>query len=51
MSESDKIALLTDVLEAMIAHEVEYMTINHLGDPEKQHNVIRARAAILGRAV
>lgn len=40
---------LVECLQAFIAQEVEYMTINHLGDPEKQHNVIRGRA-ILSKA-
>lgn len=37
---------LADTLQDMVNSEVEYMTRNHLGDPEKQHNVIRARAAL-----
>jgi len=38
--------ILRGPLEAMIEAEVDYMTLNHLGDPEKQHNVIWARAAL-----
>jgi hypothetical protein len=37
---------LLEALQAMVDEQVEYMTINHLGDPEKQHNIKRARAAI-----
>lgn len=37
---------LLEVLKAYVAWEVEYMTINNLGDPEKQHNVKWARAVI-----
>lgn len=37
---------LLEVLEVFLAHEVDYMTRNCLGDPEKQHRVIQARAAI-----
>jgi ribosomal protein L29 len=35
---------LQETLQAMVNEQVEYMTINHLGDPEKQHNIKRARA-------
>ena len=37
---------LRGALEAMVKQEVDYMTINNLGDPEQQHNIIRARAAL-----
>lgn len=37
---------LLEALQAMVAAEVEYMIINKLGDPEKQHNIKLARAAI-----
>jgi hypothetical protein len=37
---------LQNALEAMVEEQVDYMTINHLGDPEKQHNIKRARAAL-----
>jgi hypothetical protein len=37
---------LLEVLQAYVAWEVEYMTINALGDPEKQHNVKWARSVI-----
>lgn len=33
-------------LEVFIADEVDYMTRNNLGDPEKQHRVILGRAAL-----
>lgn len=34
------------LLGAFVQHEVEYMTVNHLGDPEKQHNVKWARSLL-----
>jgi hypothetical protein len=37
---------LIEVVKAFVQQEVEYMTINHLGDPEKQHNVKWARAVL-----
>jgi hypothetical protein len=37
---------LFEALKAMVDAEVDYMMINNLGDPEQQHNVKRARAAI-----
>ena len=37
---------LLEVLEAMVAAECEYMTINNLGDPEQQHNIKWARSVI-----
>jgi hypothetical protein len=37
---------LCAVLEAMVLAEVEYMTINNLGDPEKQHNIKWARTVL-----
>lgn len=37
---------LQSTLKAMVDEQVEYMTINHLGDPEKQHNIKRARIAL-----
>lgn len=37
---------LLEVLQSFVQQEVEYMTINNLGDPEKQHNVKWARAVI-----
>lgn len=40
---------LLEVLKAFVAQEVDYMTINNLGNPEKQHNVKWARAVIAKR--
>lgn len=37
---------LLEVLKAFVAETVDYMTINHLGDPEGQHNVKWARRVI-----
>ena len=37
---------VVEALEGFIAHEIEYMTLNRLGDPEKQDRVIEARAAL-----
>jgi hypothetical protein len=37
---------LLEALQAMVDAEVDYMTINNLGDPEQQHNVKWARAII-----
>lgn len=37
---------LLEVLKAYVAWEVEYMTINNLGNPENQHNVKWARKVI-----
>ena len=39
-------AELVAALEFMVAQEVDYMTINHLGNPEEQHGVRMARAAL-----
>ena len=37
---------LLDALKAYVEKECDYMTRNNLGDPEKQHTVTQARAAI-----
>jgi len=37
---------LLEALEVFVAHEVDYMERNCLGDPEEQQRVIYARAAI-----
>lgn len=37
---------LLAALQAIVDENVDYMTINHLGDPEQQHNIKLARAAI-----
>lgn len=42
----EQVARLTEALECMVAEQVDYMTINKLGDPEKQHSVKAARAAL-----
>jgi hypothetical protein len=33
-------------LEQMVDEKVDYMTINNLGDPEKQHTIKAARSAL-----
>jgi len=37
---------LRTALQMMVDEKVDYMTINHLGDPEKQHTIKFARAAL-----
>ena len=37
---------LLEALKAFVIETVDYMTINKLGDPEQQHNVKLARAAL-----
>jgi len=37
---------LREALEMVVAEKVDYMTINNLGDPEKQHTIMLARAAL-----
>lgn len=39
-------ARLREALEQMVAEKCDYMRINNLGDPEKQHTVRTARAAL-----
>ena len=42
-------ALITELVEAlraMVDEQCDYMRLNTLGDPEQQHNIKRARAAI-----
>ena len=41
-----RVAELEAVLDAMVEEQSGYMRINNLGDPEKQHNIKRARAAL-----
>jgi len=41
-----RVAKLKAALTTMIEAEVDYMDRNNLGDPEKQHRVIVARAAL-----
>lgn len=40
------VAELRRVIRAFVDSEVEYMTVNNLGDPEKQHNVKWARRVL-----
>jgi ABC-type Fe2+-enterobactin transport system substrate-binding protein len=37
---------IRDALEAMVAEKADYMIINNLGDPEEQHTIKQARAAL-----
>lgn len=37
---------MREALEMLVEEKVDYMTINHLGDPETQHTVKAARAAL-----
>ena len=39
-------ARLREALEYLVEEKVDYMNINKLGDPEKQHSVKLARAAL-----
>lgn len=41
-----RIEELEAALTAMVDEQVDYMTINNLGDPEKQHNIKWARKAL-----
>jgi hypothetical protein len=41
-----RIAELEAALSVMVNHEVDYMGINNLGDPEEQHRIKQARAAL-----
>jgi hypothetical protein len=41
-----RIAELEAALLLMVNHEVNYMDINSLGDPEEQHRIKQARAAL-----
>jgi cell division protein FtsB len=42
----DEIARLREALQMMVDAEVDYMRLNSLGDPEKQHRIKVARAAL-----
>lgn len=49
LPESDlaaRIRALEEALRGMVEEKCDYMTINHLGDPEKTHTVKWARAAL-----
>lgn len=37
---------LCGVIESLVAEQCDYMRINKLGDPEQQHSIKRARAAL-----
>lgn len=37
---------LYEALDALVVELCDYMRINHLGDPEKKHNIKLARAAM-----
>ena len=41
-----RIAELETALLLMVNHEVNYMYLNNLGDPEAQHRIKQARAAL-----
>jgi hypothetical protein len=41
-----RIAELEAALSVMVNHEVDYMGINNLGEPEEQHRIKQARAAL-----
>ena len=41
-----RIAELEAALLVMVNHEVNYMDINNLGNPEEQHRIKQARAAL-----
>lgn len=43
---AERVRVLEEALRNIVAHEVDYMTRNHLGDPEKQSYIIQARAAL-----
>ena len=45
-SDTPEVLALVEALRMMIDQEVDYMTRNSLGDPEKQHSVKVSRAAI-----
>lgn len=42
-SSRERLAEAAEIIQAFIDQEVDYMTRNLLGDPEKQHNVIWGR--------
>jgi hypothetical protein len=43
---TDREKALEAALTAMVEEQCDYMRINHLGDPERQHNIKLARAAL-----
>lgn len=44
--ERAKVAECIDLINDFVICEVDYMARNNLGDPEKQHNVKRARSLL-----
>ena len=44
--ETREIREIRGALEAMVAEKADYMIINNLGDPEEQHTIKQARAAL-----
>jgi hypothetical protein len=43
---SNREKALEAALRAIVEEQCDYMRINHLGDPERQHNIKLARAAL-----
>jgi hypothetical protein len=42
----DVLALARDTLQLLVDEKVNYMTINYLSDPEKQHSIKQGRATL-----
>lgn len=40
------LAEAVEIINALVDEDCDYMRINNLGDPEKQHNIKRARATL-----
>jgi len=45
---ADEIERLREALKLMVDEKCDYMKINNLGDPEQQHTIKTARAALKG---
>lgn len=43
---ADEIERLREALQLMVDEQCDYMILNKLGDPEKQHTIKLARAAL-----
>jgi hypothetical protein len=43
---NERIKVLEDIIKIFVQQEVDYMTLNNLGDPEQQQAIILARAAL-----
>ncbi len=41
-----RVEALEDALRQIMVEKIDYMTINNLGDPETQHTIKAARAAL-----